>query len=215
MTDGRPAFTEVFAHYRELGDGGATHRRMAVRGASYLTFQWPLATEPPTPEELAEHRNDPEVRLRDAVEAAPESRQFAALAHLAELLADRFRLGGFPVVRNVLADLASGRRAGAQRVGELAERLVAPLAQEVFHDDEEDGEENSADDLSFEQDPAWQRMQAGIALQIAARGPKGAALTALDIPMVFDAYHHAGLALGDDWPAARETLRQILSATVA
>ncbi|TQS18679.1 DUF6461 domain-containing protein [Microbispora hainanensis] len=177
----------------------------------YLTFQWPLATEPPTPEELAEYRNDPEVRLRDAVVAAPESRQFAALTHLAELLATRFRLGEFPVVRDVLTGLASGRRAGAQRVGELAERLVAPLAQEAFDDDDED----SADDLSFEQDPAWQRMQAGIALQIAARGPKDTALTAADIPMVFDAYHHAGLALGDDWPAVRETIREILSGTDA
>ncbi|MEU8175873.1 hypothetical protein AB0C14_23585 [Microbispora hainanensis] len=181
----------------------------------YLTFQWPLATEPPAPEELAEYRNDPEVRLREEVEAAPESRQFAALAHLAELLATRFRLGEIPLVRDVLTDLASGRRAGAQRVGELAERLVAPLAQEVFHDDEEDEEEDSANDLSFEQDPAWQRMQAGIALQIAARGPKGTALTAVDIPMVFDAYHHAGLAFGDDWPAVRETMREILSGTVA
>ncbi|MEV5745006.1 DUF6461 domain-containing protein [Microbispora rosea] len=177
----------------------------------YLTFRWPLATEPPSPEELAAYRNDPEVKLRDAVRAAPESRQFTALTHLAALLATRFRLGEIPVVRDVLVDLASGRRAGAQRAVELREQLVAPLAQEAFNDDDDD----DADDPSFEQDPAWQRMQAGIALQIAARGPKGAALTDVDIPMVFDAYHHAGLALGDDWPAVRESVRGILSGTDA
>ncbi|MEV7808668.1 DUF6461 domain-containing protein [Microbispora sp. NPDC088329] len=177
----------------------------------YLTFQWPVATEPPSPEELAEYRNDPEVTLRDAVRAAPQSRQFAALAHVAELLADRFRLGEFPVVRDVLADLASGRCAQEERVVELRERLMAPLAREF---DDGDDSDDDADDMSFEQDPAWQRMQAGIALQIAARGPEGTT-PAFDPLMVFDAYHHAGLALGDDWPAVRETVRAILSGAVA
>lgn len=151
---------------------------------------------------------EPESRAMTELLAGDEDDwQAAALAHLAGLLATRFRLGESGVVRDVLVDLASGRRAGAQRAVELREQLVAPLAQEAFTDDDDD-----ADDPSFEQDPAWQRMRAGIALQIAARGPKGAALTDVDIPMVFDAYHHAGLALGDDWPAVRETIRGILPA---
>ncbi|TQS30447.1 hypothetical protein FLW16_04070 [Microbispora sp. KK1-11] len=180
----------------------------------YLTFQWPLATEPPSPEELAEYRNDPEMKLRVAVEAASQSRQFAALAHVAELLATRFRLGEFPVVRDVQADLAAGRRAGEQRIVELREQLVMPLAQrfhETDRDDDDDDDVDGLDGVSFEENPAWQRMQAGIALQIAARGPEGTALTVADIPMVFDAYHHAGLALGADWPAVREAIREILS----
>ncbi|WP_169947954.1 DUF6461 domain-containing protein [Microbispora sp. H11081] len=173
----------------------------------YLTFQWPVATEPPSPEELAAHRDDPETKLRAAVRAAPQARQFAALAHLAEVLAARFRLGEFPVVRHVLTDLASGRRGGEHRAGELRERLVAPLAQE-FHDCDDDSE----DDMAFEQDPAWQRMQAGVALEIAARGPVDPALE-FEIPHVFDAYHHAGLALGCDWPSVRKTVREILTST--
>ncbi|MEU6426470.1 hypothetical protein ABZ860_11250 [Microbispora sp. NPDC046973] len=137
---------------------------------------------------------------------------FAALSHVAELLATRFRLGDLPVVRDVQADLAAGRRAGEQRVVELREQLVMPLAQR-FHetDDDDDDDVDGLDGVSFEENPAWQRMQAGIALQIAARGPKGTALTVVDIPMVFDAYHHAGLALGADWPAVREAIREILS----
>ncbi|MEU6411848.1 DUF6461 domain-containing protein [Microbispora sp. NPDC046933] len=169
----------------------------------YLTFQWPVATEPPSPEELAEHRNDPEVKLRVAVEAASQSQQFAALAHVAELLATRFRLDEFPVVRDVQADLAAGRRAGEQRIVELREQLVMPLAQR-FHETDDDDDDDDVDDASFEENPAWQRMQAGIALDIAARGPGGA-------PMGFDAYHHARLAMGDDWAALRETIRETLS----
>lgn len=167
-------------------------------------FTKPVADEPMPEKERAAFHADPEVRLRLAHDAASEPVRLSAPAHLVRRLVSRFELDGFPVVRTVVADLGAARYAGERRIAELDEQLVAPLSEEFYRHDEE--REDEDDEWDFEGDPVWRRMQAGYTLDIAARGPGSR-------PMGFDAYHHAGLAFGDDWPALREELQEMLTGT--
>ncbi|MGA4994838.1 DUF6461 domain-containing protein [Nonomuraea bangladeshensis] len=164
-----------------------------------ITFKWPIADEPILAKMKAEFDRDPELQLRIEARAASESRQFTVLSHLADQLSLRFRLDEFPVAREVLADLRVGRCADYQRIVELREQLVAPLTGKYYDTLNEDED----DDIPMEENPAWLKMQAGIALDIAARGPGSH-------PRGFDAYHHASLAFGNDWPPLREVIREML-----
>ncbi|MGI5284308.1 DUF6461 domain-containing protein [Nonomuraea polychroma] len=164
-----------------------------------ITFKWPIADEPISAKMKAEFDRDSELQLRIEASAASEPRQFTALSHLADQLSLRFQLREFPVTREVLADLRGGRYADDQRIVELREQFVMPLAGEFYDSLNED----EGDDIPMEENPAWLKMQASIALDIAARGPGSH-------PMGFDAYHHASLAFGNDWPPLREAIRKML-----
>ncbi|MFD0467858.1 hypothetical protein ACFQ0B_05735 [Nonomuraea thailandensis] len=90
-----------------------------------------------------------------------------------------------------------------ERVVEFREQLVVPPAGEHYGTLNEDEDEDEDEDVPMEENCAWLKMQAGIGLDIAARGP-GSRL------MGFDAYHHVGLAFGNDWPPLREATREML-----
>ncbi|GAA3446878.1 hypothetical protein GCM10018955_63170 [Planomonospora venezuelensis] len=128
-----------------------------------------------------------------AFTGAPVDVQAAVFATLATSLVDQFALREFPIVAELMNDLAREVRAPSRREVDIREGLIQPLAERFYAGGQDD---------PFEADPAWRRMQGGVALSVlfgAAQGPGGWRDRR-------DALHHAQLAFGDDWPVIRTQL---------
>ncbi|MFJ2034080.1 hypothetical protein [Streptosporangium sp. NPDC087985] len=119
-------------------------------------------------------------------DGGPESHDL--LMRLANTLVDRFALAEFPITREVVTALAVGTPVADHLIVRLREDLVSPIAADYMrHESEGDPQQN----------PYWRRMQAALALSLAAEGP-GAR------PLGIDAFYHAELALPGEWPSTRD-----------
>ncbi|AQZ64634.1 unnamed protein product [[Actinomadura] parvosata subsp. kistnae] len=164
-----------------------------------LTSQWlgsphPYAVlaRPAPPGATAEPLDDPDTVLRRSFARAGASAQWAVIRELAGELRGRFGLGEYAVADDVLESLA--RRSAFSDADRLREELTWPLTGAWR---EREGE------VPQEEDPRWRRMQAGRALTVLAGGPGHRAKG-------FDAFHHAGLALGAGWDEVRAGLLRLL-----
>lgn len=152
----------------------------------------PLPDDPTPPTGLASV--DPDLHVLLSL-AGPEVRN-AALVRLVRLLAERFDLSGEPDVSQALAALASGA------VASLPPRLLLELRSRLSQ-----AFQAVRDQGPMEENPAWRRMQAVLAICAAVAPSDG-----YSDPL--GALNHAHSALGADWPAVRNELRGLARANL-
>lgn len=146
----------------------------------------PVPHDPRPPTSLA--RMDPDLHVWLKLAARDVRR--AALARMARLLAGRFDLTDEPAVSQACEVLASGTEPAAfAALNPLRWRLQSDF-------------DAVRDQGPIEENPAWWRMQAAMAIS-AALTPPGR------YPDPLDALNHASAALQADWPSLRDELRRL------